>query len=90
MKCRLGQKQEELEFEIGRLQGENAHIRAENRELNEVIFSMSNQLNSEKKIKLYEEIAGTRSGPQPNYQSTILAKVVEERENIINLRVNSF
>jgi dynactin complex subunit len=52
---------EEIECEVDRLRGENGHLRQENRELNEVLFQKMNEINSEKKIRLFEEIASHRS-----------------------------
>lgn len=54
------------------------------------MFKKSNEINSEKKIKLYEEIAGNKhmsNKANLNGSLDILSRVFEEKENIMNLRV---
>jgi hypothetical protein len=39
----------------------------ENRELNEVLFQKMNEINSEKKIRIFEEIASHRTSQDSQY-----------------------
>lgn len=81
---------EDIEREIDRLRQENSKLKNENHELSETVFKKSNEINCEKKIKLYEEIAGNKHMPNKanlNGSLDILSKVLEEKENIMNLRV---
>ena len=82
---------EELELEVGRLRGENGQLRMENRELNEVLFQKMNEINSEKKIRIFEEIASHRTSHDSQYHPIeIVAQVVQEKEAIIAIRVLQF
>jgi hypothetical protein len=53
---------EEAEGEIERLRGDNTQLRDESRELEQVLFQKMNEVNSERKLRLFEEIASHRGG----------------------------
>lgn len=55
-------------------------LKSENHELSETVFKKSNEINCEKKIKLYEEIAGNKhtiNKANLNGSLDILGRVLE-------------
>ena len=76
------------------METDNNSLKAVNCELNELIHKKNSELNSEKKIKIFEEIISHQSSsslkvPQsPNNSSMdIFSDMLKEKENLLNLRV---
>jgi len=59
------------------------------------VYKKNNEINSEKKIKVYEEIIN-KSGSKPKQSAVftssfdLLGRVVEEKESIVSLRVSIY
>ena len=91
----MSRRIEDIEYTLEKLKGDNAHLKTSNTELQELLHKKDSEINSEKKIKIFEEIIShqssnsLKSSPSPNSSSMdIINDMLKEKENIINLRVN--